>query len=64
MRLTEANPDAVAAITHHDVLSISLRQPQEPKIDADSRVQHPPMAPLSPQLWKRRCPSGNSSVAG
>lgn len=39
-------------------------QPQEPKIDADIRVQNPPMASLSSQLRKHRCPSGTPSIDG
>lgn len=39
-------------------------QPQEPKIDADIRVQNPPMAPLSSQLRKHHCPSGTPSIDG
>lgn len=41
-----------------------LRRPQEPKIDADNKVQHPPMAPFSSQLCKPHCPPGNSTIVG
>lgn len=39
-----------------------LLQPQKSKIDADNRVQYPPIAPFSAQLRKHQCPSGNPII--
>lgn len=41
-----------------------LLQPQKSKIDADNRVQYPPIAPFSAQLRKHQCPSGNPIIVG
>lgn len=41
-----------------------LLQLQKSKIDADNRVQYPPIAPFSAQLRKHQCPSGNPIIVG